>query len=161
MHAPFDTGEEIKSIVKTYSPGILRLTFAYLKNHSDAEDIAQEVFVAYIQKRPRFDSEAKKKSWLLTVTANKCKNELKSAKDKRTEAIDDNLCGMPEEDLGILQTVLSLDEKYRIPIHLYYYEGYKINEIAELTNSNAATVGTRLARGRSLLRTMIGDELDG
>lgn len=161
MQTSFEAGEEIKNIVKTYSPSILRLAYAYLKNHSDAEDIAQEVFVAYIQKRPYFDNEAKKKSWLLTVTANKCRNQLKCVKYRRTEAIKDNLRCMPEEDFEVLKSVLSLDERYRIPIHLYYYEGYKINEIAKLTNSNAATVGTRLARGRSLLRTMIGDEFDG
>lgn len=161
MRAPFETGEDIKNLVKTYSPGILRLAYAYLKNHSDAEDIAQEVFVAYIQKRPRFDSEARKKSWLLTVTANKCRNQLKYAKYRRTEVIGDDIGCMPEEDFELLKSVLSLDEKYRIPIHLYYYEGYNLNEIAELTNSNAATVGTRLARGRVLLKTIIKDELDG
>ncbi len=161
MQASFETGEEIKNLVKMYSPSILRLAYAFLKNRSDAEDIAQEVFVAYIQKRPRFVSEAKRKSWLLTVTANKCKNELKSAKRRSIETVGNDIGYMPEDDFGIIKSVLSLDEKYRIPIHLYYYEGYSINEIAWLTNSNAATVGTRLARGRSLLRKIIGDELDG
>jgi RNA polymerase sigma factor (sigma-70 family) len=69
----------IREAVHTYGTGILRLAYAYLRNHADAEDTAQEVFIAYARKRPRFDSEAKRKAWLYKVTANKCKNVLKSA----------------------------------------------------------------------------------
>jgi RNA polymerase sigma-70 factor (ECF subfamily) len=43
---------------------------------------------------------------------------------------------------------------------LYYYEGYRIEEIAALTGSKAATVGTRLARARAQIRDMLGDDID-
>ena len=56
----------------------------------------------------------------------------------------------------MLEAVLSLREKYRVPIHLYYYEDYSIREIAELLGASPATVGTWLARGREILRAQIG-----
>lgn len=152
-----ETGKEIRDIVRTYSAGILRLAYAYLKNSADAEDIAQEVFIAYLKKRPRFDCEAKKKAWMLKVTANKCRNLLKSPWNKRAQ-MPDNLSCMPEQDARTLSAVLSLDEKYRIPIHLHYYEGYAINEIAELLGAKPATVGTWLARGRSLLKSILEED---
>jgi RNA polymerase sigma factor, sigma-70 family len=161
MHSSYELNEEIRHTVSEYSPAILRLAFAYLKSRADAEDIAQEVFIAYMVSRPRFDTEAKKKAWLMRVTANKCKNVLKSGWRRRVEAIAEELGDMPGDDGNLLEYVLGLDEKYRIPIHLHYYEGYSIAEIAQLTDTKAATVGTWLARGRSLLKTMIGDDFFG
>ena len=66
----------------------------------------------------------------------------------------------PPEDSALIDSILTLDEKYRIPIHLHCYEGYSIAEIARLMGAKPATVGTWLARGRSLLKSMIGEELE-
>ncbi len=153
--------EEIRRAVREYSPAILRLCFAYMKCRADAEDIAQEVFLAYMLKKPRFGAEAQKKAWLMRVAANKCKNFLKSGWRRCVTPLEKELDGVAEENRGLLEYVLNLDEKYRIPLHLHYYEGYSISEIAQLTNSKPATVGTWLARGRSLLKTMIGDDFLG
>lgn len=151
--------DDVENTVLTYRDSILRLAYAYLKNHTEAEDIAQDVFVTYMLKKPHYISEAKKKSWLMQVTANKCKNNLKAAWKRRNTAILDDLAYMPKENANVLSYVLSLDEKYRIPIHLYYYEGYSIKEISQLLKTNSATVGTWISRGRKLLKPMIGDDL--
>ncbi len=158
MRPAYEPDEEIRSAVREYSPAILRLCFAYLKSRADAEDIAQDVFLAYMLKRPRFNAKAHKKAWLMRVAANKCKNHLKSGWRRRMTPLAEELDDVAEESRGLLEYVLSLDEKYRIPLHLHYYEGYSIAEIAKLLGSKPATVGTWLARGRSLLKTMIGDD---
>jgi len=74
-----------------------------------------------------------------------------------TELTDD-FSYMPRENADLIRFVLSLEKKYRIPIHLHYYEGYSIEEISRLMDVNAATVGTWLARGRKKLKDMIGDD---
>ena len=150
--------DDISKIVMTYRDSILRLAYAYLKNHAEAEDVAQEVFVAYIKKLPICESEAKRKAWLMQVTANKCKNLLASAWRKLTVSMTDDRSYMPPENAYVIEYIFTLEEKYRIPIHLFYYEGYSIDEIARLMNAKPATVGTWLARGRQLLRKMIGDD---
>lgn len=152
--------DDIESTVQKYRDSILRLAYTYLKNQSEAEDIAQDVFVAYIQKKPYCLTEQNKKSWLMQVTANKCKNTLNSAWKKRHTSIKDDLSYLPKDNEEIIYYVLSLDEKYRVPIHLYYYEGYSIKEISNLLKRNSATVGTWLSRGRQLLKAMIGDEFN-
>lgn len=161
MDPSIELNEEIQNVVKNYGPSIYRLAFTYLKNRADAEDVAQEVLVAYIRKSPVFVTEEKRRNWLMKVTGNKCKNLSKSAWRKNTVTLGKDIGFLPEESYGIISYVLSLDEKYRIPIHLFYYEGYSINEIAGLLHSNPATVGTWLARGRALLKTMMGGDFCG
>lgn len=150
--------QELRTLVHDYRDSILRLAYAYLKNHHDAEDVAQDVFVAFLRSRPSFSDNAAKKSWLMTVTANKCKNVLNSAWKKRNVPLTEDLSYLPQKDFDVLSFVLSLDERYRIPIHLYYYEEYSIGEIAAIIGANPATVGTRLARGRKLLKNKLGED---
>ena len=69
-----------------------------------------------------------------------------SANDEASEADEKN---------QVMEAVLSLPEKYRTVIHLFYYNGYSINEISAIVGKKPATVGTLLARGRNLLKEMM------
>lgn len=158
MQCTSEWNDEIEKTVHEYRESILRFAFAYLKNRSDAEDIAQEVFVAYIISEPYCKSEAEKRSWLLKVTANKCINLIKSAWKKRVVELSDDLSYLPKEDSTMLSSILTLDDKYRVPIHLYYFEGYTTNEIAQILKLNSATLRTRLSRAREMLKEILGDE---
>jgi RNA polymerase sigma-70 factor (ECF subfamily) len=62
------------------------------------------------------------------------------------------------ETSDLLNAVLSLDENYKIPIYLMYYEGYSIKEISQILKTNPATIGTRLKRGRDILKNKLGDD---
>ena len=53
---------------------------------------------------------------------------------------------------------MALDPKYRVVIYLYYYEGYKIEEIAGLLHLRSGTVGTRLARAKERLKRILSEE---
>ena len=76
-------------------------------------------------------------------------------------ALDEATCGAaapPEGESPLLSAVQALPETYSSVIHLYYYEGYSIKEIAKLLGLPAPTVGTRLARGRERLRQLLKEE---
>jgi RNA polymerase sigma-70 factor (ECF subfamily) len=60
---------------------------------------------------------------------------------------------LPGEESEVLNLVLDLPDKYRTVIHLYYYENYSMNEIADILHRKPATIGTWLARGRNLLKS--------
>ena len=154
----FEYEEMINETVKTYSASILRFAFSYVRNHFDAEDIAQDVFVALIQSVPHFDNEQQKKSWLMKVTSNKSKDILRSSWRKRTTTLPDELSHISKGESDLLCYVLSLDTKYRIPIHLFYYEGYSTAEIASMLSIAEKTVSTRLYRARAKLRTILEEE---
>ena len=111
-----------------------------------------------IYKEPVFNDETHEKAWLLRVTINISKNMLKSS-HRRCE-----LYSEPESVESItdevLPYVLKLNERYRTVIHLYYYEDYSIKEIASILKLPAATVGTRLNRGKKLLKNMLEGDFD-
>lgn len=156
MKKPSELNGFLQDAVRNHSKTVARAAFAYLKNTADAEDITQEVFLALLEKRPAFENEEHLKAWLLRVAVNKSKNTLKSGWFSRTQPLYEALPDLSPEENETLSCVLSLDEKYRIPIHLFYYEGYSIEEIAGILHLKPATVGTRLARGRAMLKRMIG-----
>lgn len=148
------TGNEyIKYVLDTYSKMIVRLAFTYTKSLCDAEDIAQDVFVSLIEKNKTFENSEHEKAWLIRVTVNKSKNFVKSSWVKKTVPIDEAMTKTTEEKSDdILEEVLKMPEKYRTVIHLFYYEGYSINEIAEILGKSTGTIGTWLSRGRKILK---------
>lgn len=143
-------------VVETYSPMLLRIAFLYLKNTAEAEDIVQEVLLTYWQKQPEFPSEAARKSWLYKATSNRCKDQLRSHWFRRRAELPETLSYLPPEESDLLETMLKLDPKYRIPLHLHYYEGYSLKEIGQILSLSPATVGTRLHRGKEQLKIMLG-----
>ena len=151
------TDEDIKSAVEKYSPGMLRAAFSVLRNTCDAEDAVQESFLKLLRKRPNFHSEEHVKAWLLRVTVNTAKDMLRSSERKNSELPEDVPYSY-SETTPILNEVLSLPEKYRTVIHLYYFEGYSVREIASILQKPPATVRTLLSRGRNLLKTSLEGE---
>ena len=143
--------------MERYGPALQRLAYVYLKNIHDAEDAVQDVFLSYLRSTAVFSAEEQRRAWLMTVTANRCRSLLRSHR-RQTEPLSEELACLPAEESDLLRAVLALEEKYRLPIHLYYYEGYSIAEIAALLHRSAATVGSQLARGREKLRKMLEEE---
>ncbi|CAI6059779.1 RNA polymerase sigma factor [Cohnella sp. JJ-181] len=160
MYNSFELNESVLKALDRYSQSLIKIAFAYLKNMADAEEVAQDVFLAYLQKRPVFENNEHEKAWLIRTTINKSKNMLKAGWFKSRNPVPENLSYLPREENEVLQAVLALDKKYRIPIHLHYYEGYSIQEIADILQAKPATVGTWLARGRMLLKEKIGGAED-
>jgi RNA polymerase sigma-70 factor (ECF subfamily) len=156
VYHSFELNESVRQALDLYSQSMIKIAFAYLKNIADAEEVAQEVFLTYLQKRPVFENSEHEKAWLIRTTINKSKNMLKTGWFKSRNPVPEDLSYLPKEESEVLQAVLALDKKYRIPIHLHYYEGYSIQEIADILQSKPATVGTWLARGRLILKEKIG-----
>jgi RNA polymerase sigma factor (sigma-70 family) len=156
VYTSFDINESVRRALDLYSQSMIKIAFTYLKNVADAEEVTQEVFLTYLQKRPAFENNEHEKAWLIRTTINKSKNMLKTGWFKSRNPVPEDLSYLPKEENEVLQAVLALDKKYRIPIHLHYYEGYSMQEIAEIMQAKPATVGTWLARGRLLLKEKIG-----
>lgn len=157
--------EYISYILETYSAAIIRLCYTYVKNKEDAEDMAQDVFLELMRKGQEFDDKEYEKAWLMRTAVNKCKNLLKSAWFKRSVPLEEDYVQEDVYDEGedggsVTDAVLKLPEKYRTVIHLFYYSGLSIKEIAAVTGDNTATVGTRLSRGRDMLKKILKGDID-
>lgn len=156
---PFERAE-VERLVHTYSDLILRLSYTYLKSTQDAEDICQNVFLKLLTSGKSFESPAHEKAWIIRMTANACKDVLRSAARRRTvglELVADAAAPEAPHD-EVLEAVMALPEKYREAIYLYYYEGYAVREIAEMLGRSEATINAHLSRGRGKLRDALGGE---
>ncbi len=155
------TKENIISIYNRHYNSVYRLALSYTHSISDAEDIVQVVFLKLMEKSPRLEVD-KERSYLATVTANACKDLLKSNWKRKM----DNLENVPESQLGymtedeseLFYAVMNLPVKYRVVIHLHFYEGYTFKEIAKILKISTSAVSMRIHRSKELLRTVIEKE---
>ena len=153
-----DYKQQAERLANTYADAILRLSYAYLKNTQDAQDVCQTVFVRLLTEPREFESGEHERAYILRMAANACKDSLKSPWRRRT--CDLEACAQvpaPEtSDGSVLAAVNQLPAHYRSVIYLFYYEGYQASEIGEILGVPTATIHTRLARGRARLRELLG-----
>ena len=158
---PFGTDETISRIVSAYSGMLLRLACTRLGSTADAEDAVQEAFLRLLTARPVFRDGEHERAWLIRTTLQRA-SDIRRRAARREVPLEEAMeaSSAPEGNGGELRAaVRALPEKYGAVIHLYYYEGYSIKEIAKLLGLPAATVGTRLARGRERLRQMLKEDV--
>ena len=153
-----DLERRAEYLVGAYADDILRLSYTYLKNTQDAQDVCQDVLLKLLTMERGFAEPAGEKAYILKMTANACKDVLKSPWRKRTCGLDDcaELPAPEPPDDSVLAAVARLPERYRAVIHLYYYSGYRAEEIGRILGVPTATVHTRLARGRAKLKALLG-----
>lgn len=151
---------QARRLVNTYADMILRISYSYLKQTCDAEDICQTVFLKYIMSNMTFDSVEHEKAWIIRTAINACKDHVKSSYFKRTVELDEAArIPAPEvPDTWLLDAMKTLPEKYRLSLYLYYYEEYSAREIAGVMGVSESAVGQYLTRGRRKLRTLIADD---
>jgi RNA polymerase sigma-70 factor (ECF subfamily) len=137
---------------------MFRAALAIMGGKTDAEDILQDVFIKLIEKQPSFESPEHETAWLIKVTVNLCKSRLRSHWWKKTVPLLDTYPAQTDDQQGMMQSVLALPSKYRIVIHLFYYEGYRTKEIAEITGQKESTVREQLTRARRLLKDFLEGE---
>ncbi len=156
---PFGTDETICRVVETYSSMLLRLASTRLDTAADAEDAVQETFLKLLTARPVFRDAEHEKAWLIRTTLHRASDIRRLAERRNVPLEEAAQAAAPERGSDLLAAVRGLPEKYSAVIHLYYYEGYSIKEIAAMLGLPAPTVGTRLARGRERLRQMLKEEV--
>ncbi|MBQ9954325.1 MAG: RNA polymerase sigma factor [Eggerthellaceae bacterium] len=161
---------EAERLVCAYSDLILRLSYTYLGSVQDAEDICQNVLIKLMTLSPEFSSFEHEKAWVIRVTANACKDLLRTAARRRSvglEALGSETPAKVEPDALFLDdtpvacAVAALPIEQREAVHLHYYEGYQIAEIARMTGASPAAVAKRLSRARETLREILGRKHHG
>ena len=140
-----------------YGSMVYRLAMVYLGRPADAEDVTQEAFLRLLSKAPAFTDAEHEKRWLLRVTVNLCRDQLKGFWRKRAAALELEEPAPDPAALGVAQAIVALPEQYKAPIHLHYCEGYSVAEIGEILHLGQSAVKMRLKRGRELLKL----ELEG
>lgn len=151
--------QNVEEIIEKYSDMVIRIAYQNCFYKSDSEDIAQEAFLKLFRNIQELGNEEHLKAWLIRVTINLCKDYNKNSWYKKVEAIDEECSAyyFDPEEIGMLKEMSKLKPVYRNIIHLYYYEGYKINEISQMLGMNENTVSSNLTRARKALKEFLED----
>ena len=152
--------ERYQRIAEVYLDMVYRIAYSRLGNRSDAEDAAQNVMLRLWRSDLEDAPDDHVRYWLCRVALNESKR-IFSAPWRRhvvplEQAGESEAGHLPGN--GVLQAVMSLPEKYRLPLYLYYFEGYSVEEAAKLLNRKPSTVQTQLARGRERLKHILEEE---
>lgn len=150
-----------EELIRRYRDNLFSAAFQVCKNAADADDVVQETFLQYHVTKKEFDSEQHIRAWLIRVAVNKAKNVNRSFwrqnKVPLEEYMETLVFETPKEET-LFETVMKLPQKYRIVIHLYYYEEYSVREIAGILKLSESNVKVRLTRGRKLLREALKED---
>lgn len=136
-----------------YGGMLFKICMVYLGNKEDAEEAMQEAFLKLIYKSPQFADSEHEKAWLIRMTSNICKDMLRSVWRKRVVKMEnvENYFSNPG-DLSIMEDILKLPEKYKVVIHLHYFEDYSVKKISETLRISESAIKMRLKRGREILK---------
>lgn len=154
--------EAFTLLYQKYANFIYSIALSYLKNPAEAEDVTADVFVKLLESDVSFPEDIAARAWLATVTRNQCKNLLRHWLRNKRDA-EEVMEQIPVTDQSaelraVMDSILKLPEKYRLPLLLFAVEGYSVRETAEILHLNESTVRTRIARARDMIRKETGVE---
>ncbi len=167
-----------EKIVEIHQAAVIGTVAKMLGSMSDAEDIAQQVFIRLWKSASRYQVSAKFTTWMFTITRNLVFNEMRRRKRKPTVSMDQreqeyNLI-VPDEnttrpDQQVLESELikaidtaiqALPEKQRLAVILRRYEERPYEEIADILNLSLSAVKSLLFRARAQLKENLQPYLD-
>ena len=163
-----------RELIESHRDRVYNLTYRMLGSRSEAEDLAQEVFITVFKTIETFREESKFSTWLYRVTVNHCKNWIKDLArrhDRERDELDETsretngAAGAPRRHVPpdralegaqleqLLQDAIAkLDDDHRVVVVLRDVEDLSIEEICEITGLPDGTVKSRLHRARLALR---------
>ena len=151
----------VQQLIECYQNSLYAAAFNTCQNQMDAEDMVQETFVQYYTNKKEFENEQQIRAGLLRVVINKAKNINRTFWKKNRCSLEDYMetLSFPDsKSRDLFEEVMKLPDKFRIVIHLFYYEDYSVREIADILKLSESNVKTRLSRGRALLRNSLKEE---
>lgn len=145
----------LEDVMEEYTDQLFRIAYYYTKDVQAAEDIVQEVFIKYYYTY-NHQAHEELKALLAKMTANKCKDYLKSWAYRKLVLYKKlpllKITDILYESSALEEEVLELPLKFREIITYYYFEGFTTKEISTIIATPESTVKSRLKRGRELLK---------
>lgn len=148
--------EKFADLIRENKLPMYRLSYGILRNETDAEDAVGEAVIKAYEHLDSLREPEKFRQWIMMITANEAKHLFQ--KRKKIHLMEDvSSCGLSHEDRHdeLWELILTLDEKYRSVIILYFYEQMKIREISEILHISQGTVKSRMARARAMLKKLL------
>lgn len=153
------TEAEFLPLFDKYHNMVYRIALVSTQSPQDAEDIVQMVFLKLLEGKTR-PMPGHERAWLTTVTVNTCRDLMRWNLRRKTEPLDETIPFSDPEESALFEAVTALPKKYRLVVHLHYYEGYTHDEISSMLNITPSAVSMRLHRARNLLRSALKEDIN-
>lgn len=146
-------------VYDNYAQDVFRFAYSYLKSYSDAQDVVQDLFLKLLKNKYSV-TKGKEKSYILKMTANLCRDYLKSGVNSKETPFE----VLPEpgeasadcfENTELACALNNLPPEYRTVIHLRYYEELTVKETAKILNLTQSCVSMRLTRAKLMLKELL------
>jgi RNA polymerase sigma-70 factor (ECF subfamily) len=159
------------TLIRTHQDGVFRLAYLLLGDAAEAEDVAQEVFLAAYQAFDRFDVARPLRPWLLQITRNRAHNRRRAGR-RYLAALQRWWSAVPpdaapvaasaaSDDATALYTAIaSLAPADQEVIYLRYFLELPVEETAQVLGTAPGTVKSRLARALGRLRPLLAEEME-
>ena len=144
--------------IEAAQPTMFRIAFAILRNRTDCEDAAQNAVLKAYRRLPTLGDKKLFRTWLIRILKNVCFDLLRRRHPLVPLDAHDPGYEMEVPDLDLNRAFDTLSPDERLAITLFYYEGYKCSEIAEITDVSEGTVRSRLSRARTALKEQLSDK---
>ena len=153
---------DLDHYVRKFRKTVFGTALCFVKNPSDADDIAQEVFIKLYRYNGTFDSEEHVRAWLIRCAVNLSKSLLRSYWHRFSAPLEDAgskvYYDTDPRQQDMLDALNELSSKNRAVMYLHYYEGYSAAETAQILKISENAVMARLSRGRKQLRKLLLEE---
>ncbi len=150
---------KFESVYERNVDSVYKISYMYVKNKSDAEDLVQNTFMKYLKSNPEFSNLSHEKAWFIVTTSNTAKNHFKTWWNRNAVITYEHEKGVVDSTNETLEYVLNLPNKYKEIVYMFYYEGYTTKEISSMINKNESTIRTDLSKARNLLKQKMGSGL--
>ena len=143
-----------EEVVELYADTVYKIALSQMKRKEDAEDIFQEVFLNYMNCKKDFLSEEHEKAYIIRMTVNCCKKHFRSAWFRHRAELTEitGVVSRNDRKEDLYESVLELPAKYKLVIHLFYYEELSVAQISQALHIKESTVKSQLMRGRKMLK---------
>lgn len=143
----------IEEVVARYSPMLYRICVVMLGNEADAEDAVQDTICKYLECPREFRDREHEKAWLIKVAQNRCRDMRRfSLRHPQVELEEVTASYTDPEYSQVLAELVGLPLAVKAAVYLYYIEGYKTQEVAQILGISINAVKKRLQRGRKMLK---------
>lgn len=147
------TDEAFEQAILMLTETMYRVCYAQLRQQADREDAVQEALRKAWEKRKSLRNEQALKPWLLRILMNECRNIQRKSKKEIPIEQDISPSCPPDADRTLHDLILSLPEKYRLPVVLVFMEGMTTFQAAKALSLPQGTVHSRIHRARQILKT--------
>jgi len=155
--------KDVIRLFDQYSDDLYRFAVSFVGTKHDAEDIVQDVFMKLLSLKVKLDK-GSEKTYLMTMTANKCRDHLRSSAHRTNVDLESAewelqyYDGFTDRNKEVFDELMRLENQFRVPIYLHYYAGYSYREIAEILNLSESAIAMRISRGKDQMRIRLEDQ---